>query len=334
VVHSRGTLRCWIRSGWATLDFVVDQLEEVLQEQAGLVTVDQLTAAGVSRSALQTRLNREWRFVLPRVVTTANRPLDDHQRLVAAALFAGPDAVISSLTAASRHGVRAAALDRRVRIAIPASHRLVPHGFVLVRRTRRPDERAWPRPPLLIASPARAVADAARETTQSRARALVVEAVQRRIVSTAALAHELQTGPRSGAPRLRYALTAAETGAWSVPEADLADLVATSGVLPEMWLNPVLRVGGVRLPTPDGWFDDVGLVVQVHSQQYHAGELQWEATVSADAVFAEHGIPVIAVTPRQIALTADEVLRRIERAYVAAALMPRPAVTALRVSAA
>jgi hypothetical protein len=62
--------------------------------------------------------------------------------------------------------------------------------------------------------------------------------------------------------------------------------------------------------------------------------LQWEATVSADAVFAEHGIPVIAVTPRQIALTPDEVLRRLERAYLAAADRPRPAVDALRISAA
>jgi hypothetical protein len=101
-----------------------------------------------------------------------------------------------------------------------------------------------------------------------------------------------------------------------------------------MWANPQLRVGGRRLPTPDGWFDDVALAVQVHSRQYHAGNLDWEATVAADAVFVEHGIPVLAVTPRQIIRTPDDVLARIERAHAAARLRPRPAVAATPIAAA
>jgi hypothetical protein len=95
-----------------------------------------------------------------------------------------------------------------------------------------------------------------------------------------------------------------------------------------MWANPVLRVGALRLPTPDGWFDDVALAVQVHSRQYHSGELDWEKTVSGDGVFAEHGIPLVAVTPRQIAREPPVVLRRIERAYEQASKRPRPAVIA------
>ena len=99
-------------------------------------------------------------------------------------------------------------------------------------------------------------------------------------------------------------------------------MVRTSSVLPEMWANPSLRSGAVRLPTPDGWFDDVALAVQVHSRQYHAGELDWEKTVSADGVFAEHGIAHVAVTPRQITREASSVLRRIERAYEQATKRP------------
>jgi hypothetical protein len=97
-----------------------------------------------------------------------------------------------------------------------------------------------------------------------------------------------------------------------------------------MWANPALRVGAVRLPTPDGWFDDVGLAVQVHSKRYHAGELDWEKTVSGDGVFAEHGIPLVAVTPRQISSQPEAVLARIERAYEQAARRPRPVVVATR----
>jgi hypothetical protein len=89
-----------------------------------------------------------------------------------------------------------------------------------------------------------------------------------------------------------------------------------------------LTANGVRLPTPDGWFDEVGLAVQVHSKRYHAGELDWEKTVSADGVYAEHGIGLVAVTPRQIANRPDAVLTRIERAHEQAARRPRPAVSA------
>jgi hypothetical protein len=310
-----------------------DGADHLLRAQTGLATVSQLLALGMSRSAIRTRLRRDWMFVLPRVVASSRRPLDDHQRLVAALLFAGPDAVIGSLTAAAWHGVEAARTDRKVRLLVPASRRLVPQGFVVVRRTRRPDDRSWSRPPLTIASPARAVADAAREAGDERARALVVEAVQRRIVTVAALRHELHAGPGAGSQRLRRALAGAERGAWSVPEVDLADLIAGSG-LPQMWLNPVLTVAGTRLPTPDGWFDDVALAVQVHSRRYHAGELDWEATVSSDGVFAEHGIGIVAVTPRQIAAQPAEVLRRIQGAHAAASLRPRPVVVATPIAAA
>jgi hypothetical protein len=157
----------------------------------------------------------------------------------------------------------------------------------------------------------------------------VLEAVQGRRVSLGDLRHELEVGPRQGSRTLRAVLADAEQGAWSVPEAKLAQLVRGCPSLPDMWANPSLSAGGVRLPTPDGWFDDVGLAVQVHSKRYHAGELDWEKTVSADGVYAEHGIPLVAVTPRQIAAQPEAVLTRIERVYQQAACRPRPAVTAV-----
>jgi hypothetical protein len=156
----------------------------------------------------------------------------------------------------------------------------------------------------------------------------VLEAVQRRLVTIDDLRHELEAGPRQGSRALRAALAEAEQGAWSVPEARLAELVRACPGLPEMWANPRLVAGGVTLPTPDGWFDDVGLAIQVHSKQYHSGDLEWEKTVSADGVYAEHGIPLVAVTPRQIATQSETVLTRVQRAYRQAAQRPRPPVRA------
>jgi hypothetical protein len=60
--------------------------------------------------------------------------------------------------------------------------------------------------------------------------------------------------------------------------------------------------------------------------------LDWEKTVSADGVFAEYGIPLVAVTPRQISERPQAVLVRIERAHQQAAQRPRPPVIARRLT--
>jgi hypothetical protein len=309
---------------------VTDSVDALFKRQEGLASTAQLIALGMRAEAIRRRIHAgHWRLVLPRVVCRDARPLDVRQRLVAACLLGGPGSAISSWTAASWHGVRAASSDRRISLAVPVERFVRGHAFVIIRRTVRPDPRVIVTPPLAVASPPRAVADAARDLGLKGARGVVIEAVQRRLVTLEELRHELEAGPRQGSLALRSALAEAEQHAWSVPEADLAALVSTSPVLPPMWANPVLHVGALRLPSPDGWFDDVGLAVQVHSKRYHAGELDWEKTVSADGVFAEHGIMLVAVTPRQISSQPAAVLARIERAYVQAAKRPRPPVVAV-----
>jgi hypothetical protein len=311
-------------------DDVKRQVKQLFDRQEGLAGVAQLLELGLSRHVIRTRILRgPWRLVLPRVVCRDARALDARQRLVAAILMAGADSVIGSWSAAAWHGLRAVTDQRQVVVTVPAERFVRSHAFVVVRRTRRPDPGVVRTPALAVVSCPRAVADAARELGPRVARALVIEAVQQRRVTIAELRHELEAGPRQGSFALRHALAEAEQHAWSVPEADLAALVRTSTVLPPMWANPSLRAGEVQLHTPDGWFDDVGLAVQVHSRQYHAGELDWEKTVSGDGVFAEHGIPLVAVTPRQISSQPAAVLARIERAYVQAAKRPRPPVVAV-----
>jgi hypothetical protein len=244
---------------------VPPDLLAVAERQAGLLHYDQLTEHGVTRSQLRGRLGTEWRLVLPRVVFTALGPLDDRQRLVAALLYAGPDAMITGAAAARWHGI-ATATQPPVAVEVPHSRRPRAGGLLDIRRTLRPDPHPWERPPLMLVSRQRAVAVAARDCRTDRdAAAVVLEAVERRLVRLDDLRNELEAGPRAGSARLRRAVEAAELGAWSVPEADLAASVRTSRALPAMWANPALRVGDVRLPTPDGWFDDVGLCVQVHA---------------------------------------------------------------------
>lgn len=309
----------------------VSDLTKLLGRQNGVATLSQLREAGVSQDALRWRLGRSWLLVLPRVVATTRGPLTRHQYLLAALLYAGPDAALSSSSAAAWYGVTAAASDRRVCVEVPATRAPRSCSYVLVRRTRHPDPAASQHRGLTLVNPGRAVAAAARDAPDlTSCRVLVIEAIQRGIVTVGQVRHEVELGDRRGTRSARRALDDAEAGAWSLPESDLLALLGTSRHLPPAWANPLLTApDGRRLPHPDCWLDDVGLAVQIHSRRHHAGELDWEQTVMADGVYAEYGIPVVGVTPRSIATDPAGVLRRVEAAYRSAVGRPRPDVVAV-----
>jgi hypothetical protein len=106
----------------------------------------------------------------------------------------------------------------------------------------------------------------------------------------------------------------------------MAALVATSQVLSPMWLNPRLtRLDGSGLLTPDGWFDDIGMAVMLHSRRYHSTGEQWEQTVEGDAALRADGIVVLGVTPASLRRDPAGVLRLMEQAYLSARRLSRRA---------
>ncbi|MFI7587841.1 hypothetical protein ACIB24_12275 [Spongisporangium articulatum] len=278
---------------------------------------------------MRRRLARDWRAPLPGVVATFTGAPTPRQRLIAAQLYAGPEAIIGSTTAAAWHGVEAARADP-VRLFVPRSSSSRRAGFAVVTRTTRADPGSRWRPPLRFASPARAVIDAARDTgSEAGATAIVIEAVQRRLVTLPLLQHELERSPHRGSRPARAALVTAETNAWSVAEVDLIALVASSRYLPTPWPNADLcSFDGLRLPTPDLWFDDVGLAVQLHSRRYHARDDDWDGTVMGDSLLGEFSVPVVRLTPARVEREPDRCLARIERAHRSAARTGRPDVIA------
>jgi hypothetical protein len=260
---------------------------------------------------------RTAKLVLPGVLAAFTGTLDREQKLIAGRLCAGPDSMIASLTAAHWHGLTVDE-DGVVRLLVPFSQAARRSGFVVIRRTRRMDPRPWTRGPLVICSPPRALADAAREMKDRRAvDAMVIGAVQRRLVRLDDVRSEVEAGPRHGSARARAALAKAETGAWSTPEYDLLKILSRSPVLPRIWPNPYLETrDGLRLPTPDGWIDDVGLALQVHSRRYHLRDEDWELTVEGDSRLTEAGLPVLAVTPASLSRDPQAYRNRVERTYL------------------
>jgi len=306
------------------------EVREVLARQDGVVTREQLRRGGFTEAAIRWHSGRGWRVLLPGVFLLSRAEPRPRQRLVAGLLWAGERAVLAGPTAASLHGVTAADPRGRVHLLVPAPLASRRSGFAEVRRTLLHDADLRTRGPLRLSSPARAAVDAARVARTPDARsAILIEAVQRELATIEDLSewvHRLR--PRDAAA-LRLPLEAAASGAWSVPEAELLDLVAASRVLPDPWANPRLRTAdGRSLTTPDVWFDDVAMAVMVHSRRYHSSPDDWDDTVDADGDLTMAGVVVAAVTPHRIRTSPAEVLRRLERTHAAARARPHPGVIA------
>ena len=256
-------------------------LQDLLARQDGVVTRAQLLQHGVTYPAIRWNAGRAWRVVLPQVFGIAREQPSPRQRQIAALLWAGPQAVLSGPTAARLHGVTSAEPMARVHVLVPAPQRSRTSGFAQVRRTVLHDPGWVTRGPLRLSSPARAAVDAARAARTPDARAaILIEAVQRGIVTLDDLQEwVLRLRPRD-AVTLRAPLDEAASGAWSLPESELLDLVATSTLLPLAWANPaVTTADGAALTTPDLWFDDVAMAVMVHSRRHHSEADQWDDTV-------------------------------------------------------
>ncbi|HET8614883.1 MAG TPA: hypothetical protein VFL94_05095 [Actinomycetales bacterium] len=300
-------------------------VHRLLHQQSGLATRAQLYELGVTQQALRWRLGRQWAAVLGSVVSSSRERLTAQQRLVAAQLESGPHGVVTGVHACLVHGLTGVPGNRLVQVLVPMNLRSRRVGWVDVQRTRRPDPRAARRGLVTVASLPRAVMDAARAARGlDEARSVVIEAVQRGLCSLDELGEELAAGPRRWSAFARRALVDATDGAWSVPEAHLRRACESSPRLPRVVPNPVLSSGGIRLLSPDLWFDDVALAVMVHSRQYHQRGVDWERTVERDAELTEHGVTVLAFTPRSIATDLDRVVATIERTYLQLAHGGRP----------
>ena len=226
-----------------------DTLTATLERQLGLLTRSQLGAAGVGAETLRWRLGRGWTLVLPQVVSTRPGPLTSSQQLVAAVLEAGLDAMITGHHARSWQGLTSTRVDRPVEVLVPMTQAARRVGFITVRRTRRLDVCALRRPPLIVGSRARSVIDAARSArSDDEARAVVIEAAQRRLVQLSELEHEVEAGAKRDSARARRAVRDVRAGAWSLPEAELLELCAGSAVLPRSTPTP-----SSRPPTAPFW---------------------------------------------------------------------------------
>jgi hypothetical protein len=115
-------------------------------------------------------------------------------------------------------------------------------------------------------------------------------------------------------------------GARSKAEADACRLVSRSRLPQPRW-NPTLTVpDGSRLPTPDGWFDDVALAWEIDSLEFHLSPKDYDRTLRRHAIMTGVGIVVLHTLPSRLVREPAAVLNELSAAYAQAELRPRPPV--------
>lgn len=300
----------------------------------GLILVRDLLALGVPSSTIAFRCRKvggSWWRPLLGLVALARGVLTVRQRLAAALLVTGQEAVVTGLAACVLHGLRRVPGHDVVHVLLPHAHRRRSEGFLLVERTAR-----MPVPRLLegvrCAPVHRAVLDGARRLVRiDEVRALLAEAVQRRLTTVPALRAEIEAGSCRGASLVRAVIVELEDGVRSAAECWLRELVASMEGFPDVrWNVRVHHEDGSFLAIVDGLVDEVGLAIELHSFAHHADLETFDATMRRQAELIAAGLVVVPVTPRELREDPGAVERKLRAALEQARVRPRPPVVVSR----
>jgi hypothetical protein len=290
---------------------------------------------GMTRDAIAHRLRPggPWRQVLPGVYTTTTGSPTPVQLQIAASLYAGPRSVITG-GAALRHYRLPAPQSDRVDLLVPVKAQRQSTSYVRLHRTVRLPDMVDVLPHRRYALPARATADAARWLASlQEARALIAGAVQKGACTVGQLTEELNAGPVRESALLRTVLSEVGAGVRSVPEAELRELIKQAG-LPLPMFNPRLYLpDGTFLGSPDVWWPEAGLAIEVDSKRWHLSPDDWEHTMDRHSRFGEHAIVTLHFAPHKLRADPAQVIAAMRNAYQAGIARPRLPITALPAAA-
>ncbi len=275
--------------------------------QRGMATTRQLKEAGATLAVLQT-LARTGHRVLRTVYSARPGPIPEHDKLVAAFLWAGERSMLTGVQALKLHGFDIDVTPPIAPFIVPATCRKRQRaaGVETIRAHTLPTPIT--RDDVQIAPIERALADASRlrQMTDRALKGLTISILQKRRSTPNRIAAELELHKKNATGGVLEGTVAGRRGAWSVPEADLEASVREHPALPPMLSNPKLvTAAGQLIGTPDGFFPDAGVVIQVHSKAHHTGTDaegfdRWTDTLERDLVYKTFDLIVIPVTPETL----------------------------------
>jgi hypothetical protein len=259
----------------------MDGIDRIGRRQHGLVTTAQLTTAGWSRTRID-HDRRRGRLVDVRrgVWRVAGAPITQPQAWLAAALAAGPGAVLSHGTAWRAFGFGPGPVDEGgidVLVAAPRKHPRL-DGVVGHRTNHLPSHHRTRRDGLPVTSAERTLVDSCGVVTARQLAGAVGDGRRRRLVRLPRLASVVDEVPASGRRAIRPMVELLETliagyePGGSEPEVDLVRLLVRAGF--ERPAQQVRVVHGGRTMFVDvGWLElRVGFEydsVEFHQHRFH-----------------------------------------------------------------
>lgn len=309
---------------------ITTQQPRVARRQLVLATRHQLVTAGVPDGTItsRTRSGGPWQRLLPQT-----GPPDHRQRSLSAVLYAAEAAAdpLSGETAALTGGAALTLLgiretpDTPVDVLIRAPRRLVATADVRPMATSR-----WPRTITVSGIPStrpiRAAADFASRADghPDRIRSVLAHVVQSGWCHPHDLYAELRAARLLTRPAVRAAAAELLAGVRSVAEAQARDALTATELPTPLWNARLYTPDGAFLASPDAYWPDEGVALEIDSAEYHYTRDAWHATLRRRLRLESHGILVVSATPSMIRDTPAEVFAALRTFLALAATRPTP----------
>jgi len=87
---------------------------------------------------------------------------------------------------------------------------------------------------------------------------------------------------------------------------------------------------GEFIGSPDGWYDDVAMALQIDSMQWHLSPAQYKRTQRVQRAMIRHGIAVMPFAPADVSADAAAFIADLTTCRLAATARPRPDIVVVR----
>jgi len=290
------------------------ELEELIRRQAGVVTRAQALAAGMTRHAVEARLDGgRWRRLHPGVYLVYTGPPARESLMWAAVLGVKPGAVLCYQTAAELHGLVEARKRGAVHIMVPRGRPAAPMNGVVVHYSRRAQiarHPALPPPRTRLEDTVLDLAEA--ETTATRAVGWILTACASRRTTPDRLLTAMDGRLRIRRRRmLLAALGDARAGVESILEHGYLYRVERPHGLPQGSRQRRIRVGGTSR-YEDIRYEEYGVIVELDGVAAHPDGERWR-DIGRDNGSAANGLVTLRYSYADVierpCEVADEIVR-------------------------
>ncbi len=309
-------------------------LARTAQRQLNMATYHQLKQAGIPPGTISGRSRRggPWQRLLPRVYLLQTGPPDTRQHALSAVLYAAHPSAdpLSGSTAALTGGAALALLGIRDAPPRPLD--------VLVRAPRSPAATGRVRPcstsrwPATIhihgvpsTRPIRAATDfAARTDDPDLVRSVLANVVQGGWCHPHDLHAELRAARIRGRPAVRVAATELVAGVRSIAEGRARHTLAATDLPTPLWNARLHGPDGAFLASPDAYWPEEGVALEIDSAEYHYTRDTWQATLHRRLRLESRGVLVASTTPGILRERPADVIAALRALLALGAARPTP----------